>query len=345
MLAMMVGIALPLGVAGGWGNGNSDNEVVESNYGNVFAQDWLYSDSGLSMKVEGCVWADVEDNEEVGCLQDESEDGTTNWYMMANCKRPQVVFSVYSNSGCNSGNFRSTYVTSAGLPEFIYYLQQYDGNSAFNNDDDDGYAVDELPVCGQGDNGYLGLDCNGNDFVIGTFSDEYCNSRTGTVYNSLSNLNKKMDNYQKCNVQYTGGDAVDDSLIHKLVYYSEPCSSYDHSLCQDSAVFNSRSSSSGFSAGPTGSFFSNRGFGSQKSWVTKLKYAVGGLFLLTSLILFTGILFTNRRRRRAMMMRKYRQSKKKKSREDGKRSSRGGSRSRRSKSRNRESRPSDGVLT
>eukprot|EP00538_Stauroneis_constricta_P007538 CAMPEP_0119567276 /NCGR_PEP_ID=MMETSP1352-20130426/35447_1 /TAXON_ID=265584 /ORGANISM="Stauroneis constricta, Strain CCMP1120" /LENGTH=64 /DNA_ID=CAMNT_0007616513 /DNA_START=57 /DNA_END=247 /DNA_ORIENTATION=- len=39
-----------------WGGG-SDNQFVESNYGNLFAQDWMYDSSGLSMKVEGCVWA------------------------------------------------------------------------------------------------------------------------------------------------------------------------------------------------------------------------------------------------------------------------------------------------
>ena len=101
----LLAIARPVHAWGGFGSSSS---ITESDYGNVFGQDWLYDSSGLSMKVEGCVWADVEDNEDVGCLQDESEDGTTNWYMMANCKRPQVVFSVYSNNGCNSGNFKSS---------------------------------------------------------------------------------------------------------------------------------------------------------------------------------------------------------------------------------------------
>ena len=31
-------------------------------------------------------------------MEDESEDGTTMWYMMANCKRAQVAYSVYASS-------------------------------------------------------------------------------------------------------------------------------------------------------------------------------------------------------------------------------------------------------
>lgn len=91
----------------GWGSSNSQTD--ESLYGNTFVRDWLYNSKSISLKVEGCAWGYVEDSESVGCLEDGSDDGTTNWYMMANCKRPQVVFSVYaSNSGsttCHSGNF------------------------------------------------------------------------------------------------------------------------------------------------------------------------------------------------------------------------------------------------
>jgi hypothetical protein len=90
----------------GWGASGSSTD--DSIYGNTFVRDWLYNSKSISLKVEGCAWGYVEDSESVGCLEDGSDDGTTNWYMMANCKRPQVVFSVYaSNSGstsCNNGN-------------------------------------------------------------------------------------------------------------------------------------------------------------------------------------------------------------------------------------------------
>jgi hypothetical protein len=104
-------LALPVHAGWGWGSSNSNSEGMdESAYGNSFTRSWLSNAKGLSFKVEGCAWANAADSEEVGCLQDESEDGTTNWYMMANCKRPQVVFSVFasdssSSPSCNSGNF------------------------------------------------------------------------------------------------------------------------------------------------------------------------------------------------------------------------------------------------
>lgn len=89
------------------GNGANSGEFDEMYFGNTFTRDWLYDSKYLSFQVEGCAWGVVADSEEVGCLEDESEDGTTNWYMMANCRRPQVIYSVYagSSSGCSSGNF------------------------------------------------------------------------------------------------------------------------------------------------------------------------------------------------------------------------------------------------
>lgn len=94
-----------------WGNNNNNNngETTYSLYGNGFTRDWLYDSTSIAFKVEGCAWGLVEDSEQVGCLQDESEDGTTNWYMMANCRRPQVIYSVYASSSgsasCNDNNF------------------------------------------------------------------------------------------------------------------------------------------------------------------------------------------------------------------------------------------------
>lgn len=102
-LALLL-IALLCSQVSAWGNSGS-GEVDYSIYGNGFTRDWLYDGSTLSFQVLGCVWGMVEDSEEAGCLEDESEDGTYNWYMMANCRRPQVAYSVYTSSGCNSNNF------------------------------------------------------------------------------------------------------------------------------------------------------------------------------------------------------------------------------------------------
>ena len=65
------------------------------------------------MKYEGCVWSYVEDDDgDMGCMEDESEDGTTSWYMMANCKRAQVAYSMYAttsgSTSCSKNNFKET---------------------------------------------------------------------------------------------------------------------------------------------------------------------------------------------------------------------------------------------
>eukprot|EP00934_Nitzschia_sp_Nitz4_P004867 Nitzschia sp. Nitz4//scaffold4_size323378//183770//184931//NITZ4_000669-RA/size323378-processed-gene-0.288-mRNA-1//1//CDS//3329553426//4857//frame0 len=345
LLALVVSLCVLVAPVAAWGSSSSSSsETDETSFGNTFARDWLYDSKSLSIKVEGCAWGYVEDSEEVGCLEDDSDEGTTNWYMMANCRRPQVIFSVYASSSgstsCNSNNFVGSFVTKTGFAEFVYYLQQYDGNYNYNGDD--GYDIDGLPTCEQGNAGYIGLDCSSGAWVLNYYNDQYCVSRTGEQYDQLKNINKMMSNYEQCLNAWSDGDGYDNSLVHQLVYYAEPCTSYDYNLCQDNGVFQSRSSSSATRTNKR----SSRTIGSNKSFATKFKYVVGGLFLVASFIMFTGILFTNRRRRRAMMMRKYRQAKKAK-REKGKdgesKKEKRSSSKKRSKSRTRDK--SEGVFT
>ena len=242
------------------------------------------------------------------------------------------------------------FVTTIGVSEFLGYVATYDSN--FNYYGDDGYGYDNLPECYQGDNGYLGLDCSDGQFTLSYYDDQYCMARSGNVADYLSSVNKIMSNYQSCtSVSLNNDDANGNSgsLISSLIYYSTPCTSFDYSICKDYYNFEERSSGVSRANGLTASSFSKVASGSHQSWVTKLKYVIGGLFLLASFIMFTGILFTNRRRRRAMMMRKYRQAKrakkaKAKARDSASRKSGRSSSKRRSKSRSK-TKESDGVFT
>jgi len=82
-----------------WGSGSDTDTSI---YGNALSRDWLYDGSKVSMKVQGCMWGYVGDNEDAGCLEDSSEDGTTYWYQMANCRRAQAVFDLYTGGGCGT---------------------------------------------------------------------------------------------------------------------------------------------------------------------------------------------------------------------------------------------------
>lgn len=92
-----------------WGGSNSDEAAI---YGNSLSRDWLEDSSSISIKLEGCFWGYVSDNEDSGCMEDESEDGTTYWYQMANCRRAQAVFSMYGSSSnsasCSNSDFKES---------------------------------------------------------------------------------------------------------------------------------------------------------------------------------------------------------------------------------------------
>jgi hypothetical protein len=119
LLQVLATAHLVLGVHG-WGSSSSTDSTI---YAESFKRDWLYDATAISMKLEGCVWGYVADEEEAGCLESSSEDGTYYWYQMANCRRAQAAFSLYttdsSNSvGCNSNTYRET--VSVFLFVFIF---------------------------------------------------------------------------------------------------------------------------------------------------------------------------------------------------------------------------------
>jgi hypothetical protein len=241
-------------------------------------------------------------------------------------------------------------VTKVGLSEFIGYLKTYDPYSPFADGGSDEWNANSLPVCEKTDQGYLGVGCaSDGTFTIQIYQDAYCLSSIGT-YNTLSTLNSNLKNYRDC-VGVSSGNGGDNSFAKTVIPYTESCSSLDSSLCSDdSAMSTRRSSATSSRRSHTSSSVSH-----QKSWGTKLKYVAGAFLLISSFVMFTGILFTNRRRRRALIQRKYRQTSRSsrgedKSRKAGSRSkSRDASkRSRSSKSKRSKSRPrteGEGVFT
>lgn len=306
-----------------WGNSNGE-QTTGMFYPNE-SYDWMYSSSNIGMQVEGCVWATTDDNEDVGCMEDESGDGTTYWYQMAMCRRAQVAYSVYATSSgsasCSSSTFKGTFVTQDGLSEFAYLMGTYDGYSPINEE-----TVGDLPMCEEGgDNGYyLSVGCaSDGSFTVDEFSDQYCLQRVGT-YNYLSDINSIFKNYfYQCYSIYSANtdESVDYSTAGALVSSSKACSALDSALCQDTDRISTASGSMSAlsSAGHTVANF---------NVANKAKYALGTLCLIGSLFMFLGILFTNRRKRRAMMHRKMRNSRSKRGSSKRRSSSRSKSKSR-----------------
>jgi hypothetical protein len=106
-----VGVFLAsLSTAHAWGTSGT-SEVAA--YGNMLDREWLYSSTAMSIKFEGCLWGFAADSDNAGCMESGSSDGTTYWYQMANCRRAQAVFSVFSTDsgssvGCNKNTFKES---------------------------------------------------------------------------------------------------------------------------------------------------------------------------------------------------------------------------------------------
>jgi len=287
-------ITTPLPIAG-WGSTNDD--VDQSIFGMSLQRDWLSSDS-IKMKVEGCVWGVVYDREDALCMEDESEDGATLWYQMANCRRAQVAYSVYASdsTSCNNKDFKESFVTTSGVVNFASILGYY-GSYYFNDD-----AVGEMPMCEEDGNGYyMSVGCaSSGTFTIDRFYDAYCLEYYDT-YDTLSEFNNALFNNFKC---YDGYDSTADesysySFISYLLSDSSSCSEIDSPLCTTSSFVGSAGSSNALSS--AGNRIAN---GLSLSLTNKIKYVIGGSMLIASLAMFIGILFTNRRKRRAMIQRK-----------------------------------------
>lgn len=324
--------------------GNSDGSSIDKSvYGMSYQRDeWMYSSKTISMKYNGCVWGYVDDRENAGCMDDESEDGTTMWYMMANCRRAQVAYSVYASSGstsCNNGDFKESLVTTSGVAEFAYILGYYGSNSPISGDD-----VEDFPMCEYDGYGYyLSVGCSdSNTFTIDKFYDAYCLQPVNEVYDSLSNFNSAMKSLSKCYNIYDSSN--DESPYYAVSSYlisnSASCNEGDSPMCTSNSFVKDSGNSRGIMQRSSNKLSS----GASLSFTNKVKYGLGTVMLLGSLIMFVGILLTNRRRRRALMHRRLR-NKSSKGSKSGSKKKKKSSKGSTSGSRRSSSRKKEGVFT
>jgi hypothetical protein len=102
----------------GWGGEDDSESQQAAIFGNGLSRDWLYNSNAISLQLEGCVWGYVADHDNADCMENGSQDGTTYWYQMANCRRAQAVYRMYATSSgnsasCNSQNFKESVSTES----------------------------------------------------------------------------------------------------------------------------------------------------------------------------------------------------------------------------------------
>lgn len=124
-LALLWSFATPV-MAGQWWQKSDNSEYDTLKFGSSMDRDWLYNAGSISLKLEGCILGyNTADSEDAGCPENESEDGTIYWYQMANCLRPQAVFSLYasdsSSTSCSSSTFKES-VSAVGRHGRLYML-------------------------------------------------------------------------------------------------------------------------------------------------------------------------------------------------------------------------------
>ena len=92
---------------------SSGSQTDYSIYGMSMQRDWMYDSKTISIKFLGCVmgFVDSDNGENMGCMPQDSEDGTSSWYQMANCRRAQVAYGMYASTGstsCNKKDFKES---------------------------------------------------------------------------------------------------------------------------------------------------------------------------------------------------------------------------------------------
>jgi hypothetical protein len=231
-------------------------------------------------------------------------------------------------------------VTKDGVAEFAYAVGNYGYNPPI-----DGNSGSSLPLCEQSGNYYLSVGCTSTGaFTIDRFTDKYCLKQYDT-YDNLKNLNSAMSKMKSCYNCYSSGSDQDiySNLCTYLITYSGGCSEYDCPICRSSSFMkNVGSPMSVVTISSNVNTLNSAALGG--SFLNSAKYGAGALMCFGALILFIGILFTNRRKRRLLMKKKMQDSvSKSRSKSKSNRTSKSRKRSS-SKRRDRDNDSDDGII-
>jgi len=290
-----------------WSSSSSNYQYDPTLYSHGGYVGWADSYTTMKMSIHGCVYSQVDNLEDLSCMEKSSDDGTYYWYQMVNCRRAQVAYTIYasdsSTAQCKKDYYVETFSSLGGVSDFLYYLEKYGADDYVSSD-----AVDNYSGCSSDGNGYYqGLACSAEgDFIIGKFYDKYCLSYESTS-KTLSDLTYALQKYS-CYDCSSG-------LCSSLAQYSESCSPNEYAVCQDS--YGKKMNTYKSVSSQTGAINTLSQTTNVSSLPTKLKYTAGSLLLISSFIMFLGILSTSRRKRRTALQRKYRTSVSRSQDEDG----------------------------
>ena len=225
-------------VSGWFWNKNEPGAYTPQSYSDgLYSQShrkyWVETKKNLRIHYQGCRWGYAAAGEQ-GCRDDESEDGTMYWYQMANCRRAQVVYSLYGSDGyresCKTQSFLDTFVTTDGLSNFVLAANNYDQNFPLSYDD-----VYDLPECQASDdgNGYVSVGCSTDGyFTIDKFYDSYCLKYASTI-DDLSSINQKLEqlNCYDCDQGSNDYNYGSSSFCETVLDKSSSCSPLDSKIC------------------------------------------------------------------------------------------------------------------
>lgn len=153
------------------------------------------------------------------CVENDSDEDAY-WLQMANCRRAQLVFQLWSDKSCKGTP--TTYMSTLGVSSFLTKLSKLGESTVLDN------AIETLSYyeeCTYTDEGYVMLGCSPSEvghYVVGIYDDKSCFNMVG-VKSDLSEINNYMQSrsqYSK-NYGYKNCANLDQSYtVYESAYYN-----------------------------------------------------------------------------------------------------------------------------